>query len=336
MTPLSGKSVLITGGTGSFGRTCVKRLLEDDEPPSRLVVFSRDEQKHVDMARNLFPVDRYPQIRYFVGDVRDLPRLLRALSGIDYVIHAAAMKHVDVAEYNPQECIRTNIGGAENLIHACLDTGVKKLVALSTDKAANPINLYGATKLCSDKLFIAGNALGGSEGTRFAVVRYGNVLGSKGSVIPFFLRAKETGRLPITDPRMTRFWITLAQGVDLVLNAFHRMGGGELYVPRIPSMNIMDLARAIGPDCETDVVGIRPGEKLHECLIPPDEARQTLEFDDHFVIEPSFTWWTRTDVLEENGGRRCAEGFVYSSDTNDQWLTVEEIRELIAPFEAAQ
>jgi len=335
MTPLSGKSVLITGGTGSFGRACVKRLLEDDEPPSRLVVFSRDEQKHVDMARNLFPVDEYPQIRYFVGDVRDLSRLLRALSGIDYVIHAAAMKHVDIAEYNPQECIRTNIGGAENLIHACLDTGVKKLVALSTDKAANPINLYGATKLCSDKLFIAGNALGGSEGTRFAVVRYGNVLGSKGSVIPFFLRAKETGRLPITDPRMTRFWITLAQGVDLVLNAFDRMDGGELYVPRIPSMNIMDLARAIGPDCETDVVGIRPGEKLHECLIPPDEARQTLEFDDHFVIEPAFAWWTRTDVLEKNGGRRCAEGFVYSSDTNDQWLTVEEIRELIAPFEAA-
>jgi UDP-N-acetylglucosamine 4,6-dehydratase len=335
MTPLSGKSVLITGGTGSFGRMCVKRLLEDDEPPSRLVVFSRDEQKHVDMARNLFPVDEYPQIRYFVGDVRDLPRLLRALSGIDYVIHAAAMKHVDVAEYNPQECIRTNIGGAENLIHACLDTGVRKLVALSTDKAANPINLYGATKLCSDKLFIAGNALGGSEGTRFAVVRYGNVLGSKGSVIPFFLRAKKTGRLPITDPRMTRFWITLEQGVDLVLNAFDRMDGGELYVPRIPSMNIMDLARAVGPDCETDVVGIRPGEKLHECLIPPDEARQTLEFDDHFVIEPSFAWWTRTDVLETNGGRRCAEGFVYSSDTNDQWLTVEEIRELIAPFEAA-
>jgi len=335
MTPLSGKSVLITGGTGSFGRACVKRLLEDDEPPSRLVVFSRDEQKHVDMARNLFPIDEYPQIRYFVGDVRDLSRLLRALSGIDYVIHAAAMKHVDIAEYNPQECIRTNIGGAENLIHACLDTGVKKLVALSTDKAANPINLYGATKLCSDKLFIAGNALGGSEGTRFAVVRYGNVLGSKGSVIPFFLRAKETGRLPITDPRMTRFWITLAQGVDLVLNAFDRMDGGELYVPRIPSMNIMDLARAIGPDCETDVVGIRPGEKLHECLIPPDEARQTLEFDDHFVIEPAFAWWTRTDVLEKNGGRRCAEGFVYSSDTNDQWLTVEEIRELIAPFEAA-
>jgi UDP-N-acetylglucosamine 4,6-dehydratase len=335
MTPLSGKSVLITGGTGSFGRMCVKRLLEDDEPPSRLVVFSRDEQKHVDMARNLFPVDEYPQIRYFVGDVRDLSRLLRALSGIDYVIHAAAMKHVDVAEYNPQECIRTNIGGAENLIHACLDTGVRKLVALSTDKAANPINLYGATKLCSDKLFIAGNALGGSEGTRFAVVRYGNVLGSKGSVIPFFLRAKKTGRLPITDPRMTRFWITLEQGVDLVLNAFDRMDGGELYVPRIPSMNIMDLARAVGPDCETDVVGIRPGEKLHECLIPPDEARQTLEFDDHFVIEPSFAWWTRTDVLETNGGRRCAEGFVYSSDTNDQWLTVEEIRELIAPFEAA-
>jgi len=335
MTPLSGKSVLITGGTGSFGRVCVKRLLEDDQPPSRLVVFSRDEQKHVDMARNLFPVEKYPQIRYFVGDVRDLPRLLRALAGIDYVIHAAAMKHVDIAEYNPQECIRTNIGGAENLIHACLDTGVKRLVALSTDKAANPINLYGATKLCSDKLFVAGNALGGSEGTRFAVVRYGNVLGSKGSVIPFFLRARETGRLPITDPRMTRFWITLTQGVDLVLNAFDRMDGGELYVPRIPSMNIMDLARAIGPDCETDVVGIRPGEKLHECLIPPDEARQTLEFDDHFVIEPSFAWWTRTDVLETNGGRRCPEGFAYSSDTNDQWLTVEEIRELIAPFEAA-
>ncbi len=329
---LKGKSVLITGGTGSFGKKCVEVLLREVQP-SRLVVFSRDEQKHVAMARNFFPPDRFPQIRYFIGDVRDLPRLRRALRGIEYVIHAAAMKHVDMAEYNPQECIRTNIDGTENVISACLDMGVKRVIALSTDKAANPINLYGATKLCADKLFIAANALGGGNGTRFAVVRYGNVVGSHGSVIPFFLRERRNGRLPITDPRMTRFWITLDQGVELVLLAFDRMHGGEIFIPRIPSMNIMDLARAIGPDCETHNVGIRPGEKLHECLIPRDEARYTLAFDDHFIIEPSFHDWIDEDLLACPGGTRCAEDFVYTSDENDQWLSIDQLRELIRPIE---
>ena len=331
MTPLADKAVLITGGTGSFGKKCVATLLREG-PPRRLVVFSRDEQKHVAMARHVFPPERYPQIRYFVGDVRDLSRLKRALRGIDYVIHAAAMKHVHLAEYNPQECIRTNIGGAENVINACLDTGVKKVVALSTDKAANPINLYGATKLCSDKLFIAANGLAGGDGTRLAVVRYGNVVGSRGSVIPLFVRERENGRLPITDPRMTRFWITLERGVDLALRAFELMRGGEIFVPKIPSMNIMDLARAIGPECETHNVGIRPGEKLHECLIPSDEARYAVEFEDHFVIEPSFHDWV-ADVGERPGGRRCAEDFVYTSDTNADWLSVEQLREMIRAFE---
>ncbi|MFQ5505843.1 MAG: UDP-N-acetylglucosamine 4,6-dehydratase (inverting) [Planctomycetota bacterium] len=332
MTPLSGKSVLITGGTGSFGKACVKRLLDDDEPPRRLVVFSRDEQKHVDMARNLFPVDEYPQIRYFVGDVRDLPRLERALCEVDCVIHAAAMKHVDQAEYNPQECIRTNIGGAENVISACLDSGVGKVVALSTDKAASPINLYGATKLCSDKLFTAANALGGKDGTRFAVVRYGNVLGSNGSVLPFFLRQRLSGTLPITDPRMTRFWITLEMGVDLVLRAFDLMRGGEIFVPKIPSMKVIDLAKAVDPDCKTRIVGIRPGEKLHECLIPADEARQTVEFDEYLVIEPAFSWWNDSKTMEQRGGKRCPDGFAYTSDTNPDWLDVAEITALIEPF----
>ncbi|MCX7048340.1 MAG: UDP-N-acetylglucosamine 4,6-dehydratase (inverting) [Candidatus Sumerlaeota bacterium] len=325
-------SILITGGTGSFGKKCVEILLKRFNP-RRLVVFSRDEQKHVDMARNLFPESQYPQMRYFVGDVRDLPRLKRALQGVEYVIHAAAMKHVDVAEYNPQECIRTNIGGAENVINACIDCGVKKVVALSTDKAANPINLYGATKLCSDKLFVAANSLGGLDGTRFAVVRYGNVVGSKGSVIPFFIRERAKGVLPITDARMTRFWITLEEGVNLVLKAFDIMTGGEIFVPKIPSMNIMDLARAVAPTCETRVTGIRPGEKLHECMIPVDEARQTLEFEDYYIIEPAFHWWTQSDALQQMNGQRLPDEFAYTSDTNKQWLTIEQLREMIRPFE---
>lgn len=333
MTPLSGKSVLITGGTGSFGKTCAKRLLDDPDPPARLVLLSRDEQKHVDIQRNLFPPDRYPQVRYFVGDVRDRARMDRALRGVTHVIHAAAMKHVHMAEYNPQECIRTNIGGAENVIAACLDAGVEQVVALSTDKAAVPINLYGATKLCSDKLFIAANALSGASGTRFAVVRYGNVVGSKGSVIPFFLKERATGRLPITDRRMTRFWITLEQGVELCLDTFARMVGGEIVIPKIPSTRIVDLAQAIGPDCELVDVGIRPGEKLHECLIPVEEARQTQEFDDHYVIEPALQWWTGTTQLEGLGGTRVPEDFSYTSDMNDHFLDHDEIRELVRPFE---
>lgn len=329
MSILTDSHVLITGGTGSFGRKCAEILLRD-YPPKRLVIFSRDEQKHVEMSRNLFPPERFPQIRYIVGDVRDEARLKRALRGIDYVIHAAAMKHVDVAEYNPQECIRTNIGGAENLIHACIDTGVKKLVALSTDKAASPINLYGATKLCSDKLFVAGNALSGGV-TQFSVVRYGNVLGSNGSVVPFFLKQRSQGVLPITDPRMTRFIITLEQGVEFVIAAFARMSGTEIFVPKIPSTSILEIAKAVAPECSTNVVGIRPGEKLHECMIPADEARQTLEFDDHFIIGPAAQWW-RDAADKYPNARRCAEDFCYASDTNPDWLSVAQLRELIKPY----
>jgi UDP-N-acetylglucosamine 4,6-dehydratase len=331
MSILQDRHVLITGGTGSFGRKCAEILLRD-HVPKRLVIFSRDEQKHVDMSRNFFPPAQYPQIRYFVGDVRDLPRLKQALRGIDYVIHAAAMKHVDVAEYNPQECIRTNIGGAENLINACIDCGVKRLVALSTDKAANPINLYGATKLCSDKLFVAGNALAGKDGTRFAVVRYGNVLGSNGSVVPFFLRERTKGVLPITDAAMTRFIITLEHGVRFVLQAFQQMVGGEIFVPKIPSTTINAIAEAVAPECDTEIVGIRPGEKLHECMIPADEARQTVEYDDHFVIEPAFHWWSSAGSPHRAHGRPCRPDFCYSSDANPQWLTVAELRKMIQPF----
>ncbi len=328
MSVLRNSHILITGGTGSFGKKCAEILLRDMSP-RRLVIFSRDEQKHVDMARSLFPDDKYPQIRYFVGDVRDGARLKRALRGIDFVIHAAAMKHVHVAEYNPQECIRTNVGGAENLISACIDSGVKKVVALSTDKAASPINLYGATKLCSDKLFIAGNSLSGTDGAGFSVVRYGNVFGSKGSVVPFFLGERSKGVLPITDPRMTRFIITLEQGVQFVLRAFDRMVGGELYVPKIPSTRITDIAKAIAPECRIEIVGIRPGEKLHECMIPTDEARQTIEYDDHFVITPIRPSWSRPKA-ESTKGFPCPDGFCYSSDQNTSWLTIDELKDMIS------
>jgi UDP-N-acetylglucosamine 4,6-dehydratase len=328
MSILKDRHVLITGGTGSFGKKCAEILLKY-APPKRLVIFSRDEQKHVDMGRTLFPTAKYPQLRYFVGDVRDPGRLKRALQGIDFVIHAAAMKHVDVAEYNPQECIRTNIGGAENLINACLDAKVEKLVALSTDKAAAPINLYGATKLCSDKLFVAANALSGHGGTQFSVVRYGNVLGSNGSVVPFFQKEASKGILPITSQEMTRFIITLEQGVDFVLKAFERMVGGEVFVPKIPSTTVMDIAKAVAPHCQTKIIGIRPGEKLHECMVPSDEARQTLEFDDHFIIQSSLKHWSEPPAYLEHG-KPCAADFSYSSDNNTHWLTVEELRSMIA------
>ena len=329
MSIFDDKQILITGGTGSFGKKCAEVLLRDHRP-ARLVIFSRDEQKHVDMARNFFPPDRHPAIRYFVGDVRDLARLKRALRGIDYVIHAAAMKHVDIAEYNPQECIQTNIGGAENMINACIDSGVKRLVALSTDKAANPINLYGATKLCSDKLFVAGNSFAGATGTRFSVVRYGNVWGSNGSVVPFFQRERAKGVLPITDPRMTRFIITLEQGVDFVLKAFERMAGGEVFVPKIPSTTILDIAKSVAPECDTKVIGIRPGEKLHECMIPEDEARQTVELEDHYVIEPAFHWWSKTVGGNRTQARRCPDGFSYSSDNNQHWLSIPELQAMLS------
>ncbi|TWT53713.1 UDP-N-acetylglucosamine 4,6-dehydratase (inverting) [Rubripirellula amarantea] len=329
MSILDGSNILITGGTGSFGKKCAKTLL-DQCKPNRLVILSRDEQKHVDMARNVLPPSEYPQVRYFVGDVRDRGRLSHALRGIDYVIHAAAMKHVDIAEYNPTECISTNIGGAENLINACIESNVKKLVALSTDKAAAPVNLYGATKLCSDKLFAAGNSLSGASGTRFCAVRYGNVIGSNGSVIPFFQNKRHEGVLPITSYDMTRFVITLEQGVDFVLKAFERMIGGEIFVPKIPSVSIGDIAAAVAPECETKEIGIRPGEKMHECMVPEDEARQTLEFDDHYIVQPSARSWCKEDPAYVAQGRQCEPGFSYSSDNNKHWLSVFELRDLIA------
>lgn len=325
---LQDQTVLITGGTGSFGKQCAEHLLKHANL-KRLIILSRDEQKHVNMRRNHFPQDQFPEVRYFVGDVRDEQRLRRAFKGVDYVIHAAAMKHVDVAEYNPQECIATNIGGAENVINAAIDCGVKKVVALSTDKAAGPVNLYGATKLCSDKLFSAANSLSGENGTRFSIVRYGNVWGSNGSVVPFFQKQAAQGILPITDPKMTRFIITLPESVNLVIKAFERMEGGEVFVPKIPSTTILDIARAVAPDCETKVIGIRPGEKLHECMIPSDEARHTLEFDDHYIIQPAFRSWSSQPPAYAAQGRLCEDGFSYSSDNNADWLSIEQLRAMI-------
>ncbi len=327
MFSFENKTVMITGGTGSFGQKCGQMLLAHGV--KKLILFSRDEQKHVNLARDMFPPTKYPQIRYFIGDVRNLDRLKLAMRGVDIVIHAAAMKHVDMAEYNPQECIATNIGGAENVIRAAIECGVEKVVALSTDKAASPINLYGATKLCSDKLFVAANSLAGDDGPRFAVVRYGNVLGSNGSVVPYFLSQRKHGVLPITDPEMTRFIITLEQGVELVFTALKWMHGGEVFVPKIPSTTVRDIALAVAPDCETKIVGIRPGEKLHECMIPADEARQTTEFREHFIIQPVVRWWSSQTPLYPEVGTPCAAGFSYSSDINTDWLDPVALNELI-------
>lgn len=322
---LNGKTILITGGTGSFGKKCTEIILKEYKP-KRLIIFSRDELKQFEMAQK-FSDKQYPCMRYFIGDVRDKERLHRAFYGVDYIIHAAALKQVPAAEYNPLEAVKTNIIGAENIINAAIDQGVKKVIALSTDKAANPINLYGATKLCSDKLFISGNSYASRHDTCFSVVRYGNVVGSRGSVIPFFVKQRETGVLPITDPRMTRFWITLEQGVNFVLDCLERMVGGELFVPKIPSMNIMDLAKAIAPECKTEIVGIRPGEKLHEVMIPRDDARNTLEFDSYLIIQPVFDSWQ--ERFNNRDGKPVPEGFKYSSDTNTLWLTVEELKEIL-------
>jgi UDP-N-acetylglucosamine 4,6-dehydratase len=322
---LNGKSVLITGGTGSFGKRCTEIILKNYQP-QRLIIFSRDELKQFEMAQQ-FPDSKYPCIRYFIGDVRDKERMYRAFHNVDFVIHAAALKQVPAAEYNPFEAVKTNILGAQNVIDVAIDRGVKRVIALSTDKAANPINLYGATKLCSDKLFIAGNSYVGRDNTIFSVVRYGNVAGSRGSVIPFFLKCRENGRLPITDPRMTRFWITLEQGVNFVLSRLKTMVGGELFVPKIPSMNIMDLAKVIAPECPTEIVGIRPGEKLHEVMIPRDDARRTLEFDNHYVIQPDFDFWGRR--FNNNGGKSLPDEFEYNSDTNPWKLTSMEMMEII-------
>jgi UDP-N-acetylglucosamine 4,6-dehydratase len=292
--------------------------------PKRLIILSRDEMKQSDMAQQ-FGADA--RLRFFLGDVRDRDRLHRAFQGVDVVVHAAALKQVPAAEYNPFEAVKTNVLGAQNLVDAAIDAGVRKVIALSTDKAANPINLYGATKLCADKLIVAANSYGGGTGTRFACVRYGNVVGSRGSVIPFFLSRRSSGVLPITHPEMTRFWITLEQGATLVLAACRLMHGGEIFVPKIPSMKIVDLARAIAPECRLEVVGIRPGEKVHEVMIPADESRNTFEYDTHYVIAPAFHEWSAFD-FRSNGGRPAAEGFTYASNTNDHWLTFDELREM--------
>ena len=323
------QSILITGGTGSFGRALVRRLVGRPDDWRRIVVFSRDELKQFEMQQEL-PARQYPELRFFIGDVRDPERLRRAFDGVEIVVHAAALKQVPAAEYNPFEAVKTNVIGAENVISAAVDCGVSRVVALSTDKAANPINLYGATKLCSDKLFVAGNSYSGSKNTRFSVVRYGNVVGSRGSVVPFFLKCRDEGVLPITDLRMTRFWITIEQGVDFVLSSVERMKGGEIFVPKLPSMKVTDLADAIAPGCATRVVGIRPGEKIHETLISVDDARQTVDADDRYIIQPAFPWWDEAAFASSNGYARCPDGFAYTSDTNERWLSIEELRDMIA------
>ena len=323
---LDGKTVLITGGTGSFGQKFIE-VVSERYQPKRLIVFSRDELKQYQVQER-FPAQRYPYMRYFIGDVRDRDRLYRAFDGVDVVIHAAALKQVPACEYNPMEAIRTNVLGAANVIDAAIDRNVQRVIALSTDKAANPINLYGATKLSSDKLFVAANVYSGGHDTRFGVVRYGNVMGSRGSVIPHFLKLRGTGRLPITDARMTRFWITLSQGVEFVLQSLDRTEGGEIFVPKIPSMHITDMARAIAPEAEIDIIGVRPGEKLHEVMVTEDDARNTLEYDDHYVILSAGAV-ERRNRDQANGAKIAEEGFSYSSDTNSIWLSVEDLKTLL-------
>lgn len=326
---LNGKSILITGGTGSFGRKFVEIVLNKFPEIERLVIFSRDELKQFELSK-LFSEAEYPQLRYFIGDVRDKERLMRACEGIDTIIHAAALKQVPTCEYNPFEAIKTNILGAQNVIEAAIESGVTHVVALSTDKAAAPINLYGATKLCSDKLFVAANNFRGKRDLKFSVVRYGNVMGSRGSVIPFFMEKCKDGVLPITDERMTRFNITLKEGVNLVLFALQNMWGGEIFIPKIPSYRIVDVAEAIAPGCRFEVIGIRPGEKLHEEMITETDAMNTIEFDKYFVILPSLPLWDVAQFSSSFSGVPCQADFRYCSGSNDQWLTVEEIRALIS------
>ena len=325
---LDHSSILITGGTGSFGKAFVKTVLEQHPNLKRLVIFSRDELKQFEMAQQ-FPTAQYPAIRYFIGDVRDEKRLRRALEGIDVVVHAAALKQVPTAEYNPFECIKTNVLGAQNVIEACLDLGVKRVVALSTDKAAAPINLYGATKLCSDKLFVAANNIRGSRDIRFCVVRYGNVMGSRGSVIPFFLEKKKTGVLPITDPTMTRFNISLQQAVDMVLWCGPNARGGEILVPKIPSYRIIDLANAICPECAKPIVGVRPGEKIHEEMITTSDSHHTVDLGDYYAILPSGHEYSKEQYCDQTGARAVPEGFYYNSGTNEDFLSVAQLRALI-------
>lgn len=325
---LNGKSILITGGTGSLGKALVNTILTKWPKINRLVVYSRDEQKQFQMAQE-YSEKIFPSIRYFIGDVRDLERLKRAFTDVDYVIHAAAMKHVHIAEYNPDECIKTNVGGAENVIKACLSSNVTRVVALSTDKACAPINLYGATKLTSDKLFIAANNIRGKQDIKFSVVRYGNVMGSNGSVIPFFIEKKKNQVIPITDKRMTRFNISLQGGVDMVLHALEYAWGGELFVPKIPSYKILDVAEAIAPDCEKQVVGIRPGEKIHEEMITYSDSFNTYDLGKYYVVLPQVTPWSMEEFIAHFNAKLVPEGFHYSSDNNTEWETVESLRSLI-------
>ena len=328
---LNNKSILVTGGTGSLGNKMVEVILEKWPNIKRLVIFSRDEQKQFLMNQK-FPAGPGKPIRYFIGDIRDFDRLKRALKGIDYVIHAAAMKHVHIAEYNPMECVKTNIIGAENLINACLESDVKKVVALSTDKAAAPINLYGATKLASDKLFVAANNIKGVNPIRFSVVRYGNVMGSNGSVIPFFLKKKKEGFLPITDPEMTRFNIPLIEGVEMVLHALEHAWGGEIFVPKIPSYKIADVAKAIAPNIEHRIVGIRPGEKVHEEMITASDSFNTYDLGKYFVVLPSIPNWNLEDFVNQHNCKKIKPGFSYNSGENSEWETVDSLREKIKKY----
>jgi UDP-N-acetylglucosamine 4,6-dehydratase/5-epimerase len=328
---LNNSTILVTGGTGSFGHKFLPMTLGKYNP-KKIIIYSRDEMKQWEMAQTIDD----PRVRYFIGDVRDKDRLYRALDGVDFVVHAAATKIVPTAEYNPFECIKTNINGAMNLIDACIDQKVKKVVALSTDKACNPINLYGATKLASDKVFIAANAYSGEHWTRFSVVRYGNVMGSRGSVIPFFMSLKDKKKLPITDTRMTRFMITLEQGVDLVWTAFDDAIGGEIYVRKIPSMSILDIAKACVPEAEHKIIGIRPGEKLHEQMIGVEDSRHTYEYENYYKILPVIHNWS-TEPSRINGGKKCAEGFCYSSETNTEWMAVETLKNwILSEFDQLQ
>ena len=328
MSDLNGKTILITGGTGSLGKALTKYILNKHPNLNRLMIYSRDEQKQHQMALE-YPKSKYPQIRFFIGDIRDYQRLKRAFKEVDYVIHAAAMKHVHIAEYNPDECVKTNVGGAENVINAALATNVERVVALSTDKACAPINLYGATKLTSDKLFIAANNISGFKNICFSVVRYGNVMGSNGSVMPFFMKRKDTGSLPITDPNMTRFNISLREGVQMVMFALGNAWGGELYVPKIPSYKIVDVASAIGPDCEQEIVGIRPVEKIHEEMITASDSYSTYDLGDYYVILPLETKWNLNDFLKEFNAKKVKQGFSYNSKENSMFLGVQELRGLI-------
>ena len=328
--PLNDKRILITGGTGSLGKKLVEIILKKYPDVKRLVIFSRDELKQFEMEQE-FPASKYPCMRYFLGDIRDADRLRRAFEGIDVVIHAAALKQVPAAEYNPFEFIKTNVLGAQNIIDACLDCGVKTVVALSTDKAAAPINLYGATKLCSDKLFVAANNIKGKHDVRFSVVRYGNVMGSRGSVIPFFLKKKSEGILPITDPNMTRFNISLEEGVDMVLYAVEHAIGGEIFVPKIPSYRIMDVAEAVAPGVKTEIVGIRPGEKMHEEMITSSDSFNTIDLDKYYAILPQANSKIQS-YYESKGGKMVEHGFCYNSGTNDEWLSVENLKNLIEKY----